>query len=80
VEDLLDALGFKQETDSEKQQKLFADLSPEEMKVVDILSEPMPRDELIRELDMSVADANTLLTVMEIKKLIKEEIGEIRLY
>jgi len=80
VEDLLDALGFKTEKDEATQQKLFADLSPEEMKIIEILREPMPRDELIRELNMSVAEANTLLTVMEIKKLIKEEVGEIRLY
>ncbi|MFN4181107.1 MAG: DNA-processing protein DprA [Candidatus Paceibacteria bacterium] len=77
VEDLLDALDLKKD-DEEIQQKLFADLSKEEMNVIDTLREPMARDELIRTLGMSTQEANTLLTVMEIKKLIKEELGEIR--
>ncbi len=79
VEDLLEALGFQQETDFDKQQKLFEDLSPEEKMVIEILIEPMPRDELIRELGLSTQKANTLLSVMEIKNIIKEEMGEIRL-
>jgi hypothetical protein len=40
----------------------------------------MPRDELIRALGIPIQNANSLLTVMEIKNLIKEEVGEIRLY
>lgn len=80
VEDLHEALGFKKETDADKQQKLFADLSPEEMKVIEILREPMPRDELIRALKIGTQNANSLLSVMEIKGLIKEELGEMRVY
>ena len=38
----------------------------------------MPRDELIRTMKLSVAEANSLLSIMEIKGLIKEELGEIR--
>ncbi len=79
VDDLLDALDLKKDTEKDTQQKLFADLSPEELKVIDILREPMPRDELIRILGTGTGEANALLTVMEIKKVIKEELGEIRL-
>ncbi len=79
AEDVLEALGFELPKDEDKQQKLFADLSPEEKKVVDLLREPMPRDDLIRELKMPIAEANALLSVMEIKELIKEELGEIKL-
>jgi len=79
AEDVLEALGFEQEKDESKQARLFEDLSPEEKKVVDLLREPQPRDELIRELKMSTSSANSLLSVMEIKGLIKEEMGEIRL-
>ncbi|MDQ3076227.1 MAG: DNA-processing protein DprA [bacterium] len=79
VDDLLDALGFKKETDVDKQQKLFADLSPEEKNVIKILHEPMPRNELIRTLKIGTQNANSLLSIMEIKGLIKEEMGEIRL-
>jgi DNA processing protein len=79
AEDVLEALGFEQEKDESKQARLLEDLSPEEKKVVDLLREPQPRDELIRELKMSTSSANSLLSVMEIKGLIKEEMGEIRL-
>ena len=79
AEDVLEALGFELEKDESKQAKLFEDLSPEEKKIIDLLREPQPRDDLIRELKMSTAMANSLLSIMEIKGLIKEEMGEIRL-
>ncbi|OGI90963.1 DNA protecting protein DprA [Candidatus Nomurabacteria bacterium RIFCSPLOWO2_01_FULL_40_15] len=79
AEDVLEALGFEKEKEEEKQAKLFSDLSPEEKRVVSLLREPVPRDDLIRAMKMSVPDAQALLTVMEIKELIKEELGEIML-
>ena len=79
TEDVLEALGFEKEKDEEKQQKLFADLSAEEKLVAKLLREPMPRDDLIRAMKMSTPTANAVLSVMEIKELIKEELGEIRL-
>jgi len=80
AEDVLEALGFEQEKDEDRQAKLFEDLSPEEKRVIEILREPMERDDLIRALKMKIGDANSLLSVMEIKGLIKEELGEIRIY
>jgi DNA processing protein len=77
--DLLEALGFEKEAEEDKQQKLFEDLSFEEKQVVELLREPVPRDELIRALGMPVAKANAILSIMEIKNLIKEELGEMRL-
>lgn len=77
--ELLEALGFETEQDENIQQKLFEDLSEEEKKVIKILREPKPRDELIHELSMPIQQANSLLSVMEIKNIIKEELGEIRL-
>ena len=79
AEDVLEALGFEQESTKEKQAKLFTELSPEEKMVVDLLLESIPRDELIRAMKMPTPTANALLSVMEIKELIKEELGEIRL-
>ncbi|MBU1728188.1 DNA-processing protein DprA [Patescibacteria group bacterium] len=79
AEDVLEALGFEQKKDDEKQAKLFEDLSKEEKMVVDLLRESKPRDDLVREMKMPIQDANSLLSVMEIKGLIKEELGEIRL-
>ena len=78
-EELLEALGFEQEQDKERQAKLFIELLPEEKKVVALLREASPRDELIRAMKMPTPTANALLSVMEIKGLIKEEMGEIRL-
>ncbi|MES2023586.1 MAG: DNA-processing protein DprA [Patescibacteria group bacterium] len=79
AEDVLEALGFSLPTDENKQMKLFEDLSKEEKIVVDLLREPIPRDELIRAMKMPTSNANAILSVMEIKELIKEEMGEIRL-
>lgn len=78
AEDVLEALGFAKEKDEEKQAKLFLDLSPEEKIVVDLLREPIPRDDLIRAMKFPIPTANAILSVMEIKELIKEEMGEIR--
>ncbi|HRZ30407.1 MAG TPA: DNA-processing protein DprA [Candidatus Paceibacterota bacterium] len=79
--DLLQALGFNlDEEEKEKQGRLFIDLSPIEQKIVGILeSESLPRDELIEVAELTTAEANILLSTMEIKGLIKEAMGEIRL-
>ncbi|MBI5139305.1 DNA-protecting protein DprA [Candidatus Nomurabacteria bacterium] len=76
-EDILEALGFKID-ESVKQESLFMDASKEEKEVLEILREPQERDDLIRLMKKSTAEANALLSVMEIKGLIKEELGEIR--
>ena len=79
-EDVLEALGFEKEKDEDKQAKLFEESSPEEKKVLKILREPLSRDDLLRQMKMKIGDANSLLSVMEIKGMIKEELGEIRIY
>ena len=78
-EDLLEALGFKLPKDEEKQKRLFEDLSPDEKKVMEMLREPKSRDDLTRALKLPIPAANALLSILEIKGLIKEELGEIRL-
>lgn len=77
ADDILLALGFKIDETS-KQESLFADARPEEKAVLKLLVEPKERDELIREMKMQTGEANALLSVMEIKGLIREEMGEIR--
>jgi len=79
AEDVLEALGFELPKDENKQAKLFQDLSPDEKLIVELLREPIARDDLIRAIKMPTPIVNTLLSVMEIKGLIKEELGEIRL-
>src|SRR3989344_928459 len=78
AEDVLEALGFELDKDEKKQAKLFFDLLPEEKIVMEILRNPTSRDDLIRAIKMPTPTANALLSVMEIKGLIKEEMGEIR--
>lgn len=84
-EELLEALGFEKEEDSievreSKQQRLFQDLSKEEKKIIELLREPLERDELVRRAGLPVYETNALLSILEIKGVIKEELGEIRLY
>jgi len=76
-EDILEALGFKLDAES-KQKNLFDDALPEEKLVLNLLDDPIPRDELIREMKMPTGKANAVLSVMEIKGYINEELGEIR--
>ncbi|MSU55431.1 MAG: DNA-protecting protein DprA [Candidatus Taylorbacteria bacterium] len=76
--ELLTALGFDG-TLNLKTAVNYDDCSPEEKKIIALLSNPLPRDELIQELGISTSEANTILGMMEIKGLIKESMGEIRL-
>ncbi|MBI5003500.1 DNA-protecting protein DprA [Candidatus Kaiserbacteria bacterium] len=75
VEDLLQALGL---APREKRTILRADVSDEERKVLETLASPLPRDELIDTLELPISDANILLSMMEIKGLIVEELGVVR--
>lgn len=78
-DDVLEALGFAPEEDTRRQLN-FAELTPGEKKLVDALTvESLPRDELIRQLSLSVSEANALIAVLEIKGVIKEAGGEMRL-
>lgn len=77
-EDILEALGFRIEKPRLSDEEKYADCSKEEIMVINLLREPMERDDLIIEMKMSTAEANALLSIMELKELIKEELGEIR--
>jgi len=76
--DILSALGFK-ETGDERPKRDYSDCSPTEQTILSLLSEPQSRDELIRRSGLSVSDANMALSVLEIKGLIKETLGELYL-
>lgn len=78
--ELLEALGFRLTTDnSQPTTRNYSECSEEEKKVVALLQNPMPKDELIDALDIPIGRANALLSLMELKGLIKESMGEIRL-
>ena len=77
VEELLDALGFIVEKEKIDDKEKYKDCSSAEMKILEILREPIERDELIRNSKMDTSQANALLSIMEIKGFIKSEFGEI---
>ena len=52
--------------------------SDEEKVVLELLKEPQQRDVLIRTLNMPIYKANTLISTMELKGLIKKTEGDIR--
>lgn len=75
---LREALGFTENKNSELSARNHSDCSPDEKKILEILKTPMPRDLLADSLDMPFSKLNTIISVLEIKKLIKEEMGELR--
>ena len=77
--ELLETLGLELKTKNSQRQTSYADCSPAELKIIAALKTPLLRDELISALGMSARDTNTLLSIMEIKGLIKESMGEISL-
>jgi DNA processing protein len=76
--DILRVLGFSIEKREERKID-YKDLSRDERTVVELLHEPLSRDDLIRGLGLPVSQANMVLSAMEIKGLITESMGEIRL-
>ena len=77
-EDILVALGIAKRDDAETLASLRADLSEDELRVIEILSTPLARDELIEALELPITDVNILLSTMEIKGLLVEELGVVR--
>ncbi len=53
-------------------------LTDEEKVFINLLDNPCERDELVRKSKLDIAEANSTLMLMEIKGLIKEELGEVR--
>lgn len=77
-EELLESLGFDVQTETQTEEEKYASCGEEEIKILELLHEPKERDVLVRESKMDIAKANALLSIMEIKGLIKEELGELR--
>jgi DNA processing protein len=75
-EDILRALGIAENEKSKPSE--YSDISLYEQKVLHILLTPCPRDQLLATLSLPISEANILLSTMEIKGLIKEELGVVR--
>lgn len=78
-EDILVALGIQKREGPLSLNELRDDLSKDEQRVFEILHSPISRDELISALEIPITDANVLLSTMEIKGLIVEELGVVRI-
>lgn len=77
---ILEVLGFKIEEDKTTKELELKNLSDDERKVLALIKNPLERDDLIRKLvesGMSVGNSSALLSIMEIKGLIDEKMGEI---
>lgn len=78
-EDVLVALGIAKRDTAETLTSLREDLSEEERRVIDTIRSPLTRAELIDVLELPITEANVLLSTMEIKGLIIEELGVVRI-
>lgn len=78
-EDILVALGIAKREGPASWAELREDLSLDELRVFEIIHSPVPRDELIEALEIPITEANVLLSTMEIKGLIVEELGVVRM-
>jgi DNA processing protein len=76
--DIVTALGLRPR-DELLQMRDYSDCSTDERELIDLLHEPLSRDEIIRRLGKPVYATQTIIATMEIKGLIKEEMGEIHL-
>ncbi len=77
ADDILVTLGLEKRT-GENFASMRDDLSPEEKQVLTIIASPCSRDELLDTLELDISQANVLLSAMEIKGLITEELGVVR--
>lgn len=77
-DDILISLGLERREGATRFNELRSDLSENERRVFALLASPLSRDELIAALSMPITEANVLLSTMEIKGLIEEELGVVR--
>ncbi|MFA6552404.1 MAG: DNA-processing protein DprA [Candidatus Paceibacterota bacterium] len=77
---LLEALGFKAKNGEESGTvRNYSDCSPEELRIIELLKNPQTRDDLIQNLKLPASKVNTTLSILELKGLIREFMGEIHL-
>jgi DNA processing protein len=85
-DDILEALHLESthtsDTTAQNEAKYF-DCSEKEMLIIEILNEPQPRDQILRTMKevhgITTGETQMLLSLLELKSLIKETLGEIRL-
>lgn len=78
-EDLHEALGFETLFDPANNVDRYSDCSPQEIEILELLQDPMPREDLIQKLNFSVQEINIYLSLLEMKGHIEETLGLLRL-
>jgi DNA processing protein len=77
-EDILEVFGIKQDTLFAEKKSELEHLLPDEKELLELIAEPLSRDDIAAASTLTVSELNSLLSAMEIKGLIKEEYGEVR--
>lgn len=77
-EDVLEFFGLKSTDFLEEKKSEIESCTEEETEILELLVEPVPRDDIFAIVGKPASEVNTILSVLEIKGLIKEEYGEIR--
>lgn len=77
------ASNSNQDSADRQTQDKYSDCSERELFIIEILKEPLPRNELLRLAhtahQIPISETQTLLSLLELKGLIEETMGEIRL-
>jgi DNA processing protein len=76
--DILQELGFSLE-EKENEEKDYSDLSAEEQRIVELIHDPLSRDDIIQLSGLPAHTINAILTAMELKGILTESMGEIHL-
>ncbi len=76
--DIITALGLNPHEDLFRKRD-YSECSSDEHEVINILNEPLSRDEIIRRLGKPVYVTQTIIATMEIKGILEEIMGEIHL-
>lgn len=77
-EDVLEFFGLKSTDFLEEKKSEIESCTEEETEILELLVESVPRDDIFAIVGKPASEVNTILSVLEIKGLIKEEYGEIR--
>src|SRR3989344_2147919 len=85
--DILEALHLESHSASSdsasRDEEKYFDCSEKEMLIIKLLIEPLERDEILRQINtkhqIPIGEIQTFLSLLELKGLIKESLGEIRL-
>jgi DNA processing protein len=79
--DILEALGFSPTNSGQAPLSFPSDLTPEELAIFEILTEPRERDDIIEETGLSAQAASIALSSLLIRGLITERLGKVeRIY